>query len=243
LEELKNKTRSKNNFVLFRHGESEANISDILSFEIGKNGDKLTLDGKKKVEENSKDIFKTFSDGKNNNGEKIDIIISSPFNRTKETSKIIKKELNFDGEIIFDDRLRETNFGEENNGKSNNIFREKILENNFDYKIKLGKDGESYFDINKRVQEFLYEIDKKYDGKNILIISHHLPTAVILRGVNCFKNRGENRIENSEPYFLDFAPIPHNKDFELDYHKPYIDKISFTENNKKYEFIGDVFDC
>jgi isoleucyl-tRNA synthetase len=242
LAELKNKTRSKNNFVVFRHGQSQANISDILSFEKNKNGDSLTIEGKERVKTESKNIGSVLTQGKNTNGEKVDVIFSSPFNRTKETSKIIKSELGFLGEIIFDDRLSETNFGEGNNGAANELLRKAFLSESFNGEEKMCG-GESFLDINKRVFDFLYEVDKKYEGKNIVIVSHHLPISVILSGVNAFKKRNDDNIKNSTPYLLDFAPFPCDENFQLDYHRPFIDDISFYEDGKKYEFIGDVFDC
>ena len=86
--------------------------------------------------------------------------------------------------------------------------------------------------------EFMYEIDQKYSDKNILIVAHGVVGSV-LRNVE----DKEEVVKNATPYVFDFAPIPHNENYELDYHRPFIDKISFTENGKKYEHIKEVFDC
>jgi isoleucyl-tRNA synthetase len=40
----------------------------------------------------------------------------------------------------------------------------------------------------------------------------------------------------------DFAPIPHNDDYILDYHRPYIDDVVFEQNGKKMNRIEEVFD-
>jgi broad specificity phosphatase PhoE len=73
------------------------------------------------VLENSLEIEEKFENAKWENGSKIDIIIASPFNRTRETAEIIKEKLNFSGEIIIDERIRETNFADGNNGQTNDL--------------------------------------------------------------------------------------------------------------------------
>jgi hypothetical protein len=49
-------------------------------------------------------------------------------------------------------------------------------------------------------------------------------------------------IENAKAINFDFAKIPQNEKFELDYHRPFIDKISFFEDGMEFKHIEDVFD-
>lgn len=211
LEELKAKTKSTNSFIFLRHGESESNIKHNISTIIGDDGDKLTDQGR----EQAKKARLELTD--------IDLIYSSPFERTKQTAEIIALENKI--EIIFDERIREINPGLDNNGKLWSEVEKK------DYQ-------ESYLDVKKRVMEFMYEIDQKYENKNILIVSHGIV------GLSLKEFSGCNQIKNAYPYKIDFAPIPHNENYELDFHRPYIDEISWkNEQGEKYEFIKEVFDC
>ncbi|MBC7981910.1 class I tRNA ligase family protein [Candidatus Parcubacteria bacterium] len=41
---------------------------------------------------------------------------------------------------------------------------------------------------------------------------------------------------------VDFAFIPHNDQFELDFHRPYIDEVSFVENGEVYKRLPEVLD-
>jgi broad specificity phosphatase PhoE len=101
LKELKEKTRTSNKYTFLRHGESQSNLDDMISSTIGQYGDNLTDNGKKQSEE----VKEKLKD--------IDLIFSSPFDRTKKTAEIVA-----DGkEIIIDDRLREIGAGDKN-GKS-----------------------------------------------------------------------------------------------------------------------------
>ncbi len=240
LAELKEKTSNKNNYVLFRHGESLANKEDILCFIKDSYGDKLTINGEQQVISNASKIIDDLKNSKYNNGEKIDIIFSSPFGRTKETAEIIKKELNYTGEIIYDERLVESNFGKENNGQPNDVWRNIRNQKDFNIETKIGT-GESIQEVKNRMMDFFYDIESKYKNKNILIISHHLPLVTVL---NTVENKKDYLIhlDNATSINLDFAPVPHNEKYELDYHRPFIDEISFTEDGKEYKFIKDVFD-
>ena len=240
LEELKEKTRSKNNFVVIRHGQSKANVAEKISDEVGKNGDELTILGIEGAKKGAQGISKSFLNSKNNNGEKVDVIISSPFIRTKKTAEIIKKEIDFEGEILVDERICEVNLG---SLETDEAFSKEIEKKDFSQSKKI-TGGESMIDVNKRVKEFLYEIDKKYKGKNILIVSHYMPIKFILHSTENLKNYFlEKKVENSTPYILDFAPIPHDENYLVNFHRPYIDEIYFEENGKKYEFTKNVFDC
>lgn len=236
LEELQKYTKSTNEFFVMRHGQSEANVADQISCVVGQNGDKLTTIGKQQVGKNADNL------------EKIDLIISSPFGRTKQTAEIVAKSLGLDDEsLIFDDRLKEHNFGKLQ-GRSNSILEEWFSSDDFSFTDRY-QDGESYLDIKKRVMDFIYEINEFYEGKNILIVSHHDPLKCLKIGVEGMDNKHgvkllrESKFENGVVESLNFAPIPHNEEYVLDYHRPYIDAVSWEEEGQKYEFIKEVFDC
>ena len=41
---------------------------------------------------------------------------------------------------------------------------------------------------------------------------------------------------------IDFAYIPHNDEYELDFHRPYIDEVTFTQDGEKYKRLSEVLD-
>ncbi|MCX6764562.1 MAG: histidine phosphatase family protein [Candidatus Nealsonbacteria bacterium] len=99
---------------------------------------------------------------------KIDIIFSSDASRARQTAQIVGKEIGSD--IILDSRLRDTNFGVFGNKKKEeyrNFFSQ--IKEKF---IKRPPKGENWNDIEKRVKDFLDEIEEKYKNKNILVVSH-----------------------------------------------------------------------
>ena len=108
---------------------------------------------------------------------KIDLIFSSDILRTKQTSRIVSSAIK--KKVIFDKRLRETNFGDFH-GKSLKSYYNYF--SNFEERfVKKPSGGESWNDLIKRLKSFIKEVEKKHKDKNILIISHGDPLRFLLK--------------------------------------------------------------
>lgn len=236
LEELKEKTKSTNEYFLMRHGEAEANAEGIISTDIKENNP-LTEKGGKEVEKTAEKLKK----------EKIDFVYASDFERTKETVEILAKELNIrEEQIVFDKRLREYNAGVLN-GKNWREYH-RMFANIEERFTKAPEGGETYNDLRKRIGEFLYETDKKHQDEKILIISHGLPlfTAMMVTdGLEEKDYEGSHldHFKTGEAKMFNFCRLPHNDEYELDYHRPYIDEITWTnEKGEEMKRIPEVVD-
>jgi isoleucyl-tRNA synthetase len=93
----------------------------------------------------------------------------------------------------------------------------------------------------------LYELERTYENKRILIISHADPLWLLkLVAEGAERSRVE---EFSYPtpgsvFTLDFTPIPHNSNYELDYHLPYIDQVTLvTPTGEPLVRTSEVVDC
>jgi isoleucyl-tRNA synthetase len=237
LEDIKQKTKSTNTYYVLRHGEADHNVKNIAS-DTNDVPSHLTEKGKaqiKKVAEQLKD-------------KKIDLVFVSPLIRTQETCQIIKDTLNLDDEqISTDERIREDQTGF--NGKSIDLYRNFFKDSYEKFNKKHG-DGETLYDLRRRVGEFIYDIDSKYQGKSILIISHEYPIwmlCAIKDGLNQkqtveIKECKDEFVQTGEFNSFEFSRIPHDDNYELDFHRPYIDEITFTQNGKVFKRIEDVFD-
>jgi len=148
----------------FVHGTTTDNEAGISS---GWNDVDLSSRGIKQ----SKDLPKLYED-------KFDVVFCSDLLRAVHSARLSFEDT---FPIIKDSRLRECNYGKFN-GKSSKIvepLQEQMIENGF-------PDGESYLDVEKRIEDFLKEIKKKYDGKHIAIVAHKGPQLaldVILNGM------------------------------------------------------------
>ncbi|OGZ78798.1 MAG: hypothetical protein A2528_00735 [Candidatus Staskawiczbacteria bacterium RIFOXYD2_FULL_37_9] len=157
-----------NKYYILRHGEAKSNVENIVSCWPEKFKNPLTENGKEKIKEAAGQL-------KNKN---INLIFSSDLLRTKETAEIAGKILGV--KVKFDKRLREIGFGTFNSKPADDF--ENYFHNFSDLKdrIKNGAPkGENYKDVSKRVFDFLREINKKYKGKNILIVSHQAPIILL----------------------------------------------------------------
>jgi len=240
-EDIKKNVKSTNKYFVMRHGQAENNVKHILS-SVPENKHSLTDEGKKQIEKTLKKLKK----------EKIDIIISSDFLRTKETAMILRDSLGLKGSaLVFDKRLREFDFGDFNLKTEQDYFT--FLPDFFGNMEKQMPNGETLMDVRRRVGDFMYEMEKKYSGKNILLVSHETPIwllSAVTLGLNDKKTveirdgRQIEFIKNGEYRLLDFSPVPHNKDYEIDFHRPHIDTVTFPcKCGGKMKRIEDVFDC
>lgn len=242
LEDLKSKVKkSGNKYWVMRHGQSECNISEIVMGDDEANNCKLTPVGIEQVLESSKN-FK----------EKIDVVIASPLERTKETTKILCEQISYPLEkVIYNDLEKEWDVSSDYQGKSREAFEEFYCNKYKEHPFEAMPNGESYSQVINRVGKMIYEIDSQYSGKNILLVGHAGETSALCHVVQGFSYETLPTDENFPPYLknaeirpLDFVPLPHNKNYELDLHRPYIDSIVLVdENGEEYKRIPEVIDC
>lgn len=225
IESLKIKTKkSGNKYFVMRHGQAENNTLNRLTGGPD-NPYGLTEFGKDQIRVASERL----------KDENIDVIITSPHKRTKETANEIASVLNFSKDkIIVDDRVREIDVGIMV-GKPIEDYYKFYSEDRKSKYYKKPENGESLLDVKKRTGEFIYEIDKKYSNKNILIVSHDdaswglFSAALAYNQDETFKMENNGIfLKNAEVKELNFIPLPHNENYELDLHKPYIDDVNLT---------------
>lgn len=153
--------RLKNHYFLLRHGEPTWRYLEIIYPPGNATSIGLSRRGKVQIKTVVQELKK-----------KIDFIISSPYRRTKETALIAAKNLGL--KIIFDKRLGDQRLGVYSGRPKEEYFRDfsKDPRKRFN-KRPLG--GESWQDVQKRSQEFLADVEKKYKDKNVLIVGHGDP--------------------------------------------------------------------
>ncbi len=224
--------KSCNKYFVMRHGGTEGNDKEVVSF-ANQADDNLTKKGKAQVEKTAGDL----------SDKKIDIIITSPFTRTKETAEIVRLKLGLSKEaVIEDERLHEINPGDYD-GKNWDEYHKYIYSIGPDWFERKIPNGESLADVQKRVGAALYDLENKYSGKNILIVTHGGPAWLFFVNAGLFNpDRREyqmanthvfvpefKRFLNAEVRELPFVPLPHDGDFNIDLHKPFIDEISLVD--------------
>ena len=237
IEELLKKTKkSGNTYFVMRHGEALSNVEDKLD-----SGDRLdnhlTDQGRGQAAKTAEGL----------KGKHIDLIITSPVLRTRETAAIVQKALGLsDQAVMVDERLREFQFGIFSGKKAAEFHASITNEEQF---LKAPEGGESFMDVRRRMGDFLFEIERRYVNKTILIVSHGNPiwllSSVAARVTSQeLRTKRETLPDKASLQELPFIPYPHNADYDLDLHRPYIDAITLVDaSGRGYERIPEVIDC
>ncbi len=236
---------SGNRYFVMRHGGTDGNKHEIVSFK-NEAKDGLTDEGKKEAEKAGYDM----------KSKGIDLIVASPFIRTKETAEIVRKSLGLpESALVFDERLIEVNPGEFD-GKNWNEYHDYVYNIGTDWYERRIPGGESLAEVGKRVGESLYDLEKTYQGKKILIITHGGPAwlAYVASGLyqpdhKQYKKADTHvfidefkRFKNAEVRELPFVPLPHDENFKIDLHKPFIDDITLIKDGEEYTRTKEVMD-
>ncbi len=154
----------KNSYFILRHGQTIHQTKKrgiIYGWPDDSPPCSLTDYGKQQVKKTAKIL-------KNKN---IDLIYSSDALRTKQTAQASAQVLGL--KVIYDKRLREVNWGVyqcQPLAKANRYYSD--IKERF---IKAPPKGESWSELRGRMAAFIKEIDKKYENKTILIVSHGDP--------------------------------------------------------------------
>ena len=145
-----------NKLFFVRHGQTEYNVKGLS---CGISDVELTEKGIQQAKDLTSHIHEY----------PIDIIISSPLKRAKQTAQILAEPLG--KEVILDNRLREQNYGLYEGKPYDAVFQELMPEARKQFACK-AKTGESLFHVIQRVYNLLDEIKQKYPNQNVLIVAH-----------------------------------------------------------------------
>lgn len=157
-----------NTIYIVRHGQTEWNL---LGKTQGHGNSDLTPKGMEQAELLADSMTKY----------PIDYIYSSDLGRAYQTAEIIGNKLNI--EVERTEALREMNFGT----WEGRIIKDIIEEDPELYKMwrnepHLAKipQGETLSQIKERTDAFIKEINEKYDGKHIVLVTHSLCARIML---------------------------------------------------------------
>ncbi len=243
VDDLKSKVKkSGNKYFVMRHGEASHNIGGMISDDVNEINH-LTENGTDQVKKSAQD----FKD------KKIDMIFASPFMRVRETASVLAENISVGSEsILIDERLGEFMIGNKD-FKTWKEYHDKLPKTveNFSFAYA---GGESYQSLKNRVMDFIYDIESKYQNKNIVIVTHGGPSWLLSAGsrgynadetLSMIRDRKDfHYLGNAEYFELDFSPLPHNANHDLDLHRPYIDHIVLVDGEgREYKRIPEVIDC
>jgi isoleucyl-tRNA synthetase len=237
IEELKKYSKTPiTKIILVRHGQAENNVLFMSSAAHDKHP--LTELGYAQAQTTAENLMK----------ENIDVVFSSPVLRAKQTAEAYTKKSGM--EMIIDERLSEIFSGsweeKSQNDPSIKMSRDvyKALPVEDRYLTKRGETGESWEDLQNRVQDFLDEMLEKYAGKTVLCFAHQGTDEIALKILKNLSNEDAaetifHDITNGEimPIYVDSRT---NR--EIDLHRPFIDGIILEKDGKSYNRVKEVLD-
>ncbi len=236
IETLRKYSKKKLTKILFvRHGQAEHNVLEMSSSALELHH--LTDLGREQAKQSAEKM----------NNLTPDVIFSSPILRARETAEAFTKSRGF--EMVLDERLGEIKSGdwEEKSQHdpaikaSRNAYKNMSTEDRF--VMKRGGDGESWADLEARVQDFLDDVLEKYSGKTILCFAHQGTNEIALKLLRGLSNEEAIRvfhgIDNGE---VDTVYVNNETKKELDLHRPFIDDVVLEKDGVEYRRVKDVMD-
>ncbi len=219
LEELLKKAKPRNTFYLLRHCGAQNNEKGVVSSSPEMEAYHLTEEGKCQAQVLAGLLKK----------EKIDMIISSPILRAKETAKIIAMATG--APVSLEERLREIDVGPFN-GKKHSEYHAFWETSQERFTKGVSEGMENFHDLNVRLVQWIKEIDATCEGKRIAVVTHG-GGLWVLEGT--LKGFSEKEIASLFPDDFrtgemrkTFVSLPLNNEGEIDLHRPYIDGIELS---------------
>jgi len=161
---------------LIRHGETDWNKQ-------------MRIHGREDIELNNNGILQANKCGQVFRNLSIDLIISSPLKRAKETSKIIASYLGIE-KVIIDENLIERDYGK----LSGLIPQEREKNCNSGQKDEM----ESWDDLSKRIKNVLNNYSNNIEYKNIIMVSHGAAINAVLAILSDYAiGTGKTKLKNA----------------------------------------------
>eukprot|EP00043_Microstomoeca_roanoka_P028388 m.17798 g.17798 ORF g.17798 m.17798 type:complete len:210 (-) comp8367_c0_seq1:202-831(-) len=156
----------RNRFIVCRHGESEANVQEIIaSGEHGLSAFGLTERGRQQAAQAADALADMMTKESSATAPRF---ISSDFLRAKQTANILAEK--WSTTVTLDPRLRERWFGD---------FDEKASENYLAVWDEDSKDAthtkfnvESVISVAKRTYQLVTELDAQHEGETLVLVAH-----------------------------------------------------------------------
>ncbi len=228
--------KSGNSYIVMRHGESESNTRGVCSGDPN-NNHPLTEKGRADARASAEAL----------KGKGITTIIASPNMRTQQTARIVAETIGLPVEaIITDARIKEFDFGDFEMGPFEKF--EQYRDTNMPAMGDALPNGESFQDIKNRVGDFLKDTDARYTNETILFVTHGCVTEVlpgIVDGLDAQKSRQifeSARLKKAGFREFTYVQLPWNRNYELDFHKPFIDSVQLELDGQPLVRTPEVMD-
>ncbi|MES2749598.1 MAG: class I tRNA ligase family protein [Patescibacteria group bacterium] len=232
--------QTNNTFFVMRHAQAHSNLGDAVIDAIPDEENPLTDTGR----EQCKVAAEQLKDAG------ITRIVHSGMQRTRETALAVAAELGLpESAVTVDTRITELQTGNAFEGKTWAEYNANYASEEEKF-TKVIPGVENRYDLIKRAGAFLYDFNASHQNETVLVVAHASSTFAlrcVAEGADhtrVIELKKEGYFGNAEVRPLPFTPVPHNDNYALDYHRPYIDEIELIDTDgTKLVRVPDVFDC
>jgi broad specificity phosphatase PhoE len=185
MEEALQPQKWPNLLVIVRHGQSERNVAKELAKAAGNSVVWGTNARDVDTPLTALGIQQAIATGQFLRDKSFDVIFSSPYMRTLQTSQHIAEQLTSIPRIVLEERIREIEFGILD-GLTHQGIQERYPEE-WARREREGKywyrppGGESRPDVALRVHSFLGTLTRDYRQKNVLVVCHSVVVLIFRR--------------------------------------------------------------
>jgi len=228
-------------FWVVRHGESTKNVAGII--DQGEGESPLTDAGRKQAIKAAGVLRRKLG------GKKPVAIVASPVQRTRETAELIARELGVKA-VVYDERLREIKLGPSLVGCHDAQYHERYP--TYEQKFReRPPGGESLADLRARMWGVLRELNGRYAGKQVVIVSHEYPIWMLTDAANGWsmaesiaekERRGPDFAPFAAPEKLVVRNLPRDEEGTVDPHRPYVDDIVLRKGKTLLYRVPEVAD-
>jgi len=224
MEELRERTKkSGNRYFVMRHGEATSNEQKRMTSDPTALAH-LTEDGHRQVRAAAHQL----------RDKDIGLIVHSGYHRTRETAEEVAREIGLAPDrVVAEERFHEALFGVMEGATVEEYHT--FFTSDRDRFTMAPEGGETYAEMRARMVAGLEKLENQYKDTGILIVGHGGPLWALGRGYRGESveqmSEGQFRddfLENAEWRALDFVPYPHDADYFLDLHRPYIDGLDIV---------------
>lgn len=230
--------RRPNTYLFVRHGSTDLNDKHILNSDHAQKGDLYGLNeqGLKEIKALAISLQKR----------PVDLIVSSDFQRTKETAELLASHVG--ANVVYDKRLREIDFGKFE-GQSYEKWHQ-FFPDAAERFEKPAPSGENLRKVRARMMNAYSELERTHEGKTILIVSHGDPLWMLETGLLGLADEETfawaNRHYPKKGMMREFISRnwPYNDKGEIDMHRPFIDSIALrcSKCKSKSSRVPEVID-
>ena len=240
LESMVKRMRPKNTYSFVRHGFAVSNETQV--FRCNKErGFGLTEKGVAQARE----VAERFR----SHPERPTVIFHSPLTRARETAEYIARAAG--AEMIEDPLLIEIQIPELHDRPYRDL-RDLTVRHNAhrDMYRKIG-DGESHFDVFRRLYRFLERTEREYEGAHIVVVTHKIVVACAheMARVSASKtvylaSLFSPLLSHASVYTPEYRHLKRTERGEIDLHRPFIDGVVlYDDDGNPARHVGEVFDC